>query len=196
MPPTITFAIPTHREDRPLKRCLDSIRPQLLPGDEVLVVGDTFNGSLPGVCALVQSYGAQFRYFAFNAEHACWGHCQMNVALMLARCDVIHLNDDDDVWTEDAAELIRKGVETWPGHVLLFRFVSYHGRTLFWSEVGKLERNYIGGHCMVAPNVKSKLGRFSCEYSGDFDWIEQTVNAFGGAENAIWLTDIVAYARP
>ena len=54
--PTFTFLIPTHREDRPLQRCLDSLAPQLLPGDEVYVIGDTCNGPLPKVRSLVESY--------------------------------------------------------------------------------------------------------------------------------------------
>lgn len=186
----------THREDRPLARCLDSIAPQLAPGDEVIVALDTHDGMLPGVEARVTAYGSQFRTVSLDAGHHCWGHCQHNLALTQAKGDYIHLNDDDDVWEPDAAANIRTAAKAFPSKVLLFRFVSYIGRQVFWDRVGHMERDFIGGHCLVVPNVQTKIGRFRCQYNGDYDWIESTVNAFGGPENAIWLTDIIARARP
>lgn len=195
MTPSFTFLVPTHREDRPLRRCLDSIAPQLGPEDEVVVIGDTFDGDLPGVEATVEGYGSRFRYVAHNAGRHSFGHDQLNVGLTLARGTHIQVNDDDDIWAPDALKLMRIGVEAFPNRPLLFRFKS-HFQLIFWDQVGLLERNHIGGHCLVAPNVPGKLGKFTCEYSGDFDWVEGTVNAYGGAAEAIWISDIICIARP
>lgn len=194
--PTISFIVATHREDRPLARCLSSIAGQLEPGDEVIVVCDVHDGPLPGVEARVAAYGSQFRCLSLDAGHHCYGHCQHNYAMTQARGDYIHLNDDDDVWAEGAAQKMRTTAKAFPGKVLLFRFVSYIGRVIYWTNPGRMERDYIGGHCLVTPNDQTKLGRFGCQYNGDYDWIEQTVNNFGGPDEAIWVDDIVAYARP
>lgn len=160
------------------------------------MVLDVHDAPLPGVQALVTAYGSQYRTLSLDAGHHCWGHCQHNYAITQAHGDYIHLNDDDDVWAPDAAKNMRTCAKAYPGRVLLFRFVSYVGRVTYWVKVGQMERNYIGGHCMVIPNVPEKIGKFTCEYSGDYDWIEQTVNAFGGPQQAIWISDVVAFARP
>lgn len=188
---TLSFIVPTHREDRPLRRCLDSIKNQILLGDEVIVVGDTHDDPLLGVKATVERYG--FRYMAYDAGHHCYGHCQLNYAIARAKGDYINVNDDDDVWLPDAAELMRKGVGIWPGSALLFRFRSQFG-TLYWDEVGALARDHIGGHCLVAPTAY--VGRFECGYNGDFDYVAETVNALGGPQRAIWINSVVAHARP
>jgi len=147
---------------------------------------------LPGVEALTTGLG--LRYLSLDAGHHCFGHCQHNYAITQAKGDYIHLNDDDDIWTPDAVSLMRRGAQTWPGKVLLFRFQSYYGRQIFWSQAGRLERDTIGGHCVVTPNVPGKIGKFTDAYNGDFDYIEGTVNGFGN--DPIWINAIVAIARP
>lgn len=193
--PSFTFAVPTHREDRPLERCLNSVRSQLAPQDEVIVIGDTFHGSLPAVERLVAGYGSQFRYLELDAGHSCWGHCQLNYAMAEARGDYWHANDDDDVWLPGATDMMRQAAEVWPGKLLLFRFISQFG-TVYWEEVGKVERNSIGGHCIVAPRVLAKMGTYACVYSGDYDYISQTIAKFGGANQAIWIDNLICRARP
>lgn len=192
---TFSLLVPTHREDRPLARCLSSVCDQLNPGDEVIVVGDTHDGPLPGVEYLVYSYGSQFKYLPHDAGHHCWGHCQLDAGLAIAKGDYYHCNDDDDIWSPDALDMMRIGVGTFPDKALLFRFRSQFG-TVYWDTLGGLERNHIGGHCLVAPRVPGKVGKFTCEYNGDYDYVASAVEAFGGPREAIWLTDLVAFARP
>lgn len=192
--PTLSLLVPTHREDRPLKRCLDSVAGQLARGDEVIVVGDTHDGPLPSVEALVKSYGHQYRYLAVDAGHHCFGHCQLNAGVAIAHGDYVHCNDDDDVWTDDALATFRKMAGAVREPVpFLFRFKSYVG-PIFWVQVGLFGRNLIGGHCLLAP--RKQAGTFTCEYSGDFDWLESTVNNFGGPQNAVWREEVVCLARP
>lgn len=192
--PTLSLLVPTHREDRPLRRALGSIERQLKSGDEVIVVGDTHEGSLPGVEALVKSFGVQYRYLAIDAGHHCYGHCQLDAGIQSARGDYIHCSDDDDVWAEDALATFRRAAQSVPEPVpFLFRFQSYHG-PLFWVRAGLFERNLIGGHCLLAP--REGAGRFTCAYNGDFDWVDTTVRNYGGPEQAVWREEIVAIARP
>lgn len=192
--PTLSLLVPTHREDRPLRRCLDSVRPQLERGDEVIVVGDTHDGPLPAVEALVKSYGKPYRYVAHDAGYHDFGHSQLNYGISLATGDYIHCNDDDDIWTPDALQAFRKMAS----HVrepvpFLFRFKSYLG-PIFWMQPGLFVRNWIGGHCLLAP--RQYAGQWGPEYNGDFDWLESTVNNAGGLDSAVWCEAIVAVARP
>lgn len=198
---SLSFLVPTHREDRPLKRALDSIWPQLGVADEVIVIGDTYDGPLPSVERLVLSYSARsssnasIRYLPHDAGRHTFGHDQLNYGLQFARGDYWHCSDDDDIWAPGAVEKMRTGIAVRPGAVHLFRFRAYNGLT-YWLQPGLVVRNFIGGHCLVAPNVPGKYGQFAPEYSGDFDQIEQTVNLNGGPGAAVWHNQIVAIARP
>lgn len=195
--PTLSLIVPTHREDRPLRRCLDSVAGQLGPADEVIVVGDTFDAPLPGVESLVASYGPRYRYVAHDAGCHDYGHSQVNYGLTLATGDYIHLNDDDDVWTSDALAAFRTAIGwQWAEpRPFLFRFQSWVG-PVFWAELGHFERNWIGGHCLLFPNDQARIGRFGAQYNGDFDFVEQTVNFYGGHQRAIWMDQVIAVARP
>jgi len=123
-------------------------------------------------------------------------NCQINHGLTLATGQHISVNDDDDIWTDNARDLMRRGTEVWPDAVLLYQYRSYYGRQVYWHTPGLLLRDHIGGHSVVAPNVQDKLGRFACAYNGDFDYVESTVNNFGGPSKAIWISDLIAIARP
>lgn len=191
----ISFIVPTHREDRPLARCLNSIAFQLSPDDEVLVIGDCHERELPRVEKLVTNYGSQVKYLPFDAGHGCFGHCPLNYGMTQAQGDHIHVNDDDDAWTPTAALSMRRAISDAPGVPHLMRFVSYFG-LIFWDERGVVRRDHIGGHCLLMPNLPGKTGLFTCEYSGDFDWVKSTLDLHGGDESAVWHEDIVAVARP
>lgn len=191
----MTLLVPTHRSDY-IGRCLESVRPQLRRGDEVLVIGDTASGSLPGVECIVDSFGPQYRYVAYDAGYHDYGHSQLNYGISLAQGDYIHCNDDDDIWMPDALETFRRAAERTGGEVpVLFRFKSYLG-PLIWLKPGLFGRNLIGGHCLLTPNIACKLGRWGSEYSGDYDYVEGTVNHYGGPQHVVWAEDIVVWARP
>jgi GT2 family glycosyltransferase len=191
---TLSLLVPTHREDRPLRRALESVYKQLKTGDEVIVIGDTHDGPLDGVEALVKAFGPKYRYMAVDAGHHCWGHCQLDAGIATAKGDYIHCSDDDDIWTDDALEAFRQcAASVQEPQPFLFRFKSYHG-PIFWVRPGQFERNLIGGHCLLAP--RAAAGHFTCAYNGDFDWLDSTVQKFGGPTSVIWREEIVAIARP
>lgn len=162
----------------------------------MIVVGDVHDGPLPGVERLVTDAG--FRYLSFDAGHHCWGHCQLNYALPQAQGSHIHMSDDDDIWTDNARDLMRRGTDVWPEKVLLYQFRSYYGNQVYWvpGTAGVFERARVGGHCALVPNVPEKVGRFSCEYDGDYDYVESSVKNFGGLSEVIWISELVAIARP
>lgn len=158
-------------------------------------MGDTFDGPLPYVEMLVSSYGKTFCYVPFDAGHHCYGHCQHTHALTLAQGDYIHANDDDDVWTHNARDVMQRAVDVDPEKPHLFRFRSQFG-TIFWDQQGIVQRHHIGGHCLVAPNIDGKVGKWECAYAGDFDMIRSTLDLHGGDESAVWHDELIAIARP
>lgn len=193
--PTFTFLVPTHREDRPLKRCLDSLDNQLGDNDECIVIGDTLDGPLPGVRSLVYGYGPRYRYIDHNAGRHSFGHDQLNVGLAQAKGEWLHVNDDDDIWTPGSVAVMREAAAEAVDRPILFRFVSYH-TNVYWLELGMFQIGAIGGHCLVTPNLPGKVGVWSDRYEGDWDYIESTVNLLGGQDKIIWRPEIVCVARP
>ncbi len=103
--------------------------------------------------------------------------------------------DDDDVWTPDAVSSIRSGVQIAPDRPHLFRFRHYDGE-VYWLRIGLFGRCAIGAHCLIAPNLPGKVGRFALEYTGDFDYVESTILLHGGVPSAFWHDRLIAIARP
>lgn len=193
--PTISFLIPTHREDRPLRRCLDALDAQLGSADEVLVIGDTADGPLPGVKALVQSYGSRYRYMAHDAGRHTYGHDQLNYGLAQAQGNWLHCSDDDDIHAPGAISVMRSAAKDNPDHPILFRFLSYHG-IVFWVTRGVFAYEQVGGHCLLTPNIPGKVGKWGERYQGDWDYISSTVELHGGEQSIVWRDEIVVIARP
>lgn len=203
---SLSIIIPTPGQGRPLKRCLRSIASQpLLPGDEVLVVGDCLDDPHPetglaDVRALVADMGAQYRFiYTLPAEHD-FGHTQINVGMVEAKGDYLVFQDDDDVFVAGAFGSIRAAAEEClvahgEHRPLLFRFVTRF-RTLVWAN-RVLAEDHIGGHCFVVPNRKALLAPWTPRYQGDFDHVRGTLDKWPGGDSAVvWREEVIAYARP
>lgn len=197
--PTISILIPT--QGRPtLERALDSVAGQLLPGDEVLVVIDSHEmdrTDVRAICLRLVPYVVridQLRILAHDAGGHDWGHSQINQALTVATGDYIHANDDDDIYLPGSLAVMREAIVAHPGRVFLFRFRSYLGGTVFWLVPGLLERNTIGGHCLLQPRIAGKVGQMSAAYAGDFDWIVDTLARHD--EPPVWVDHVICEQRP
>ncbi len=196
--PTISFIIPTFDPSRPLARAIGSVARQLLPGDEVLVIGDVHDGPCSVAqrcCTEFSDAGYNVQYLEYDAGHHCWGHEQVNYGFDNASGDLLNVNDDDDIWTPVAAFAIRTAGTMYSGLPLLFKFNSYTNG-IYWKEKGLVKRDYIGGHCLVQPNVTDKIGKMACAYNGDFDMIHECLMAHGGYDSAVWINHLIAIARP
>ena len=200
--PSLSIIIPTPGQGRPLKRCLRSIASQpLLPGDEVLVVGDCLDDPHPDtgladVRALVADFGPQYKFlYTLPVEHD-FGHTQINIGMHVAKGDYLVFQDDDDVFTEGAFGSIRNAAEEHPGRPLMFRFVTRF-RTLVWGAHPVLAQDHVGGHCFVVPNQKEHLAPWSERYQGDWDFIRGTLDKWPGGDKAVvWREEVIALARP
>jgi hypothetical protein len=207
---SLSVIIPTPGRGRPLKRTLRSIASQgLALPDEILVVGDTTDGPLPEVEALVKDFGRQYRYLPFpgdshvvvdGVDYHSHGHDQINHGMIAAMGDYLVFQDDDDCFVEGAFDAIREAaqdtVDTYGEfRPLMFRFVTRF-RTLLWATQ-EIKQDWVGGHSFVVPNVKARLAPWTPRYQGDFDHIRGTVDNWPGKDAAVvWREEVIAFARP
>lgn len=192
---TLSLIIPTAGRAT-LRRTLDSAAPQLLPGDECLVVGDTTDGPLPQTEAICADY-PWARYIEHPGAAHSWGHEQFDRGLEEARGDWLLGNDDDDIWTPDAFAAIRAAIAALDAPApLLFRFRAHFGLT-FWLERGLVAQGAIGGHCLCQPgHAHGRVGfRRAAHYEGDYAWIANTL-ANWAPTPPVWIDHVIAIARP
>lgn len=184
---SLTIIIPT--AGRATLACtVRSVLSQLGPEDELIVAVDTHGGApaiecVPGV-----------RYIEHDAGGHDYGHSQINAAMVVARGAYILVNDDDDIYTPGALDAVRQSIarQSTP-RPLLFRHQGYNG-LIYWLKEGWVCEGAIGGHSLVAPNDRMRLGQWTQRYAGDFDAIVGTLRHYDGA--ADWERPIIAYARP
>lgn len=188
----LSIIVPTPDGDG-LHALFESLYDQLGPGDEVLVVGDTHDGPLPFVAALITTIGPPFRYLAHDAGHRCWGHCQINYGITQAMGDYLVFIDDDDRFTPGAFSAIRAAIaQQSEPRVLMFKFHCRRlGRTL--PERYEIAESAIGGHCIVPPNIPDMLGMWGEHYGGDFAFIESTLAHW--PHGPAWYDTVIADAR-
>lgn len=191
---SLSIVVPTP-DGGNLPALAESLRKQLYPEDEVIVVGDTFHGPLDSVREWVEQQ-PQWRYVEHDAGRAAWGHPQINYGVTQARGDYILFQDDDDVYAGGAIANVHRAVRHLdPPRPLLFKFRAgrFGGRT-FWVERGRVEVGMIGGHCIVVPNVPEKIGKWTDRYEGDFDFIEETLRLWEPLA-PVWRQEVIVLAR-
>lgn len=197
---TLSVLIPTQGRDTLKRAVLSAIGAGLGEDDELIIVADTFEVAKPealhkSILRMVSgSPIGHIRYLELDDGHHCYGHCQLNHGLEQASGRYIHCQDDDDIYTDGSIARIKRFADGLPEPVpMLFRFKSWFGPT-FWDHPGLVAENHIGGHCAVFPNDE-KLGRFTCRYQGDFDYIRSTLDNYP-PDTAVWVDDVICRARP
>jgi glycosyltransferase involved in cell wall biosynthesis len=204
---TISAIIPTAAADLDriamLRRSMQSALHQLAEGDEILVAADTTDSPLDAVRELCGRLGQEapegtcVRFVPHTPGHHDFGHSQINAAMKAAKGEYLTFSDDDDIWADGAFEAIRAyaGELVRPAP-MLFRFKSYHG-PCYWLAPGLLGQGFIGGHCIVTPNIPSLLGEWGARYEGDWDFIEGTLQKWAAVGVApVWVNRLIAIARP
>jgi glycosyltransferase involved in cell wall biosynthesis len=186
MAASLSIIVPTH-DGEGLGDLFASLEGQMRDGDELLLVLDT-HGGRPDVGALP----AYVRTLEYDAHHHCWGHCQINAGMQHATGDYLVFIDDDDCFPDGALDAIRRAIaEQRDARPLMFQFWSRrHGRTL--PPRHEVRESAIGGHCIVPPNIGARLGRWSCRYAGDYDFIVSTLALWN--DGPAWYDEVIACA--
>lgn len=199
MPPTLGITIPTAGRASILA-VLESIAGQdLIPGDRVIVVGDTADAPLPATEQAVQLYAARglpVSYLACaGASGHDWGHSQVNAgqATLAGQTDYLLVQDDDDLYLPGALTTIREIVAAKPAPgPAMVRFLSYNSGVV-WRSAGTVAEGWVGGHCLIAPNDPACIPHWAPHYEGDYSAIVHCLSHYGGAS---WHAPIVTHARP
>jgi glycosyltransferase involved in cell wall biosynthesis len=165
--PTISVIVPTAGKAT-LPRTLESIAPQLRPGDEILVV-----------CNRDMDFGAKAR----------------NEAMPRAKGTHLAFLDDDDEFKSDALEKMRHFAAANPGRIGIFR-EELADLSLHWKEP-VLRIGNVGTVLFFVPNMPDKLGVWA-PYEGDWrpcDWmfISSTVERMG---EPIFVDEVTVRQRP
>ncbi len=168
MYPTFTILVPTI--GRPsLNETLRSIMEQpLMPGDEVLVIGDMNHGEAPGK-DIAEKFGPQVIYSACSGAKNAWGGPQRNLGLTLAKGTWISYMDDDDLMAPHTLEIMRELCSNHPEKPIMTR--------MRWPD-GKALEAMVGGQCLWVPNRPYQVGFFGLAYEGDQTWIQTTMNKY------------------
>ena len=207
--PLLSVIVPT--VGRPsLERTVNSLLRQgeWLPWEAILV-GDThapaggpgtWTHQLDRAADLAARYPEHLRYVEHDGGCHAWGHPQRNHGATVARGRYLAWLGDDDIYVRWAFKTIAQALRgrRAAGHewdVFLFRWVAPWKQVL-WHTAGYLEESHIDAECIVCPNVPEMLGTWTNRYQGDYDFIRETVDRWGGLERVLWQPEVIAQAQP
>lgn len=189
--PTLGIIIATPGR-RSIARTLWSIAYQSEGVEDVLVIGDGYHKATDELVKMYAEVGwlPQARYVATQKTRD-WGHTQLNYGLKNVRGDYVLYTDDDDIFLPRALEEIRDVAERRPGRPIIGRIKT--------PELGILWQvpdpsTVLDGHCLVAPNVKEKLGYFDQRYFGDQCYIHTTLKHY--QDEWVWHDAVYTLTRP
>lgn len=177
-----------------LDRLEESLRRQLRDGDEVIVALDTHTDKLYPLRTWIDQT-PHWRFIALDAGRHAWGHPQINHGITQAKGDYLVFQDDDDVFAADALVNIRRAAKHLdPPRPLIFKFKAARAGGRAFPIDRSLAIGTIGGHCLVVPNVPEKIGKWTDEYTGDNDFIVETLRLWEPLE-PVWRPEVITYAR-
>ena len=211
--PDLSVIIPTI--GRPfLERTLRSILLQQTTLTwEVVLVGDAHGEEwakalteLPAMLDRLEMPDGHLQFWLHDGGQHIVGMPQRQFGMSVARGRWLVFMDDDNVYLPAAFEAIRRGIEIadskflLPGDppVLLYRWIRppAFNRGIFWERAGSIgdEPGHIDAKNIVVANDPERLGRWGMRYSGDYDFVKETIALHEG--NVIYRPEIIALAEP
>ena len=149
-----------------LSQLVDSVRSQMHPGDEFIIVGD---GPQPGINAAGLNAMPGVRYVETPTRTGDFGCTPCDYGIEIATGDLVFFIGDDDVCPEGAFDAIHKGVESDPDVPHIFSMM-HTGRKLGNS----INCCYVSGQQIVVPRDMSKMPRMADCDPGQIavsDWV-------------------------
>lgn len=196
---TLTIAVPTIGRPTLTDTLASIARQDLQPGDQVLIVYDSFQPdtqNLTATQALVEGYG--FTFIVHDGGTHFYGNPQLNRAMELCTGEYFCALGDDDIYVDGAIARLRARLR--PGRAVLCQFYTppymvegNPNRFVLWAD-RRLRVANLSGCCICAPRsalVPVKADR-RCEV--DFDWIVDIVAKT--TLTPIWMKDVLVIARP
>ena len=133
MTPRFSVVIPTYNRAKLISRALESVRRQLHPPDEIIVVDD---GSDDNTRQIVEACGAKVCYiYQPNAGASS----ARNRGVAEARSEWIAFLDSDDQWSREYLKHMARAIEATGGEAWFYfsdaRFLSAGTETAYWEEI-------------------------------------------------------------
>lgn len=171
---------------------LASIKPQMQPGDEVVCVSDGQNLKAERLWHQANVPG---RYRETAVTHDC-GASQRNLALSLARGDVVLFMDDDDAYLPGSFAAIRKALAEQPvPHVFRMRYAAeswgHKPGNVLW-RVPQFVNDNVSTQMLAYPN-RPDLPRWDTEFGHDLRWAEAAAALFPAV---VWHETVISEIRP
>ena len=189
MNPTIGCIVPTMGRVL-LARQLGTILPQMVEGDQVLVVGD---GPQPWAEQFCRGLiGRGVRYLE-GPRTQCFGNAQRQAGLSsLADVDLVCFGDDDDRFVQGSWVIMREAAEAAPGALLLGQFVDRHGMVVWRDQT--IRQGNVSTQCLCLPLTMAQRGTWGNRYEGDFDYV-QSLMALDPCPTVVWRPNVWQVCR-
>lgn len=159
--------------------------------DELIVVGD---GVQTQARKIVESFSGRAVYLETEPDHF-FGHPQRNAGTTLANGTHLLSIDDDDVYVRNALKTIREAAEEDPAKINIFKMRAQSPR-LEWGMCWKTKEvkcGNVGTPMFLVPLIPGRLGRWGSQYTGDLDFISETMELYPNKQDdVIWREDVVA----
>lgn len=185
-----------------LSRSLTSISEQLLPGDELVVVGD---GVQPDARAAfqyaksMQSFRGRAVYLEADCDRSVFGNFQRDCGMAEAIGDLVLFMDDDDVYVPGALQAVRRSAEAAPGRPLIFRArwgAGHHAHGVeLWADPVVRVGN-VATPMVALPNDRYAVCWMDGNDRGVVSDFEFLGAAIAEAGEPVWDETVVATVRP
>lgn len=148
---SLSIIIPTIGRST-LMRALRSVIRELLPGDQIIVVGD---GERPRARRICETF-ASVEYYE-TLPTGLWGHAQRNFGMEKAVGTHLAFLDDDDIWIEGARQQIEAAMKVHPDRPIFFRM--NHMKRILWADQ-ELRYGNVSTQMFLFPNDHGRLAKW------------------------------------
>lgn len=157
---SLTIIIPS--SGRPsLRETLDSLAYQLRPGDKLVV---DVNDDVP------------------------YGNAVRNRNLADVKTDAVLFQDDDDMFTSGALDVVRERYAEAPGRLHIFKMRYIENDFVLWTDK-EVRVGNVASQMICAPGYPYPVGQFGDRYEGDHDFVHSTVSLLG---EPVWNEEIIS----
>lgn len=199
MIPTFTVMIGSAGRET-LEETLESMKHQMIEGDQVIVSFDSFERGPTWTCDQIERvtrFGRGFWPTYYDAGYHEFGVEQINYAWKNKPILGSHITTigDDDVFVDGAFDNIRTVCRNQPDRVIFYRFIAPPsiGRPLLWDKP-RFKPCHISGCCIMAPRQFVGLHPTGQGAVHDVGWMQDIMTK--APTKPVWMDYVGVVARP